>query len=38
MRFAGATGSGSFEGRRIEPLEVGGATYLKGSLEIEVPR
>jgi hypothetical protein len=38
MRFDGATGTGTFEGRRIEALEVGGATYLNGSLDIRTSR
>lgn len=37
MRFEDATGTGTFEGRRIEPLDLGGATFLNGSLDIDLP-
>ncbi len=33
-RFANASFEGAFEGRRLEAIEVGGSTYLKGRLEI----
>ncbi len=33
-RYEGASGSGTFAGRRLEPLGVGGSTYLKGTLSI----
>ena len=36
-RFAGASGTGRFEGRRLEPVEVGGVTALKGSLSLTLP-
>ena len=36
-RFAGATGKGTFTGPRIEPIEVGGSTYLKGTLTLLLP-
>lgn len=35
-RFEGATGNGSFDGRRFEPLEVGGVAKLSGVLNVTV--
>ncbi len=36
-RYAGATGEGTFAGRRLEPIEAGGTTYLKGTLHLKLP-
>lgn len=36
-RFAGASGEGSFWGRRFEPIEKGGSTLLDGTLTLELP-
>jgi len=36
-RFAGASGEGSFTGRRFEPIEAGGSTYLTGTLTLKLP-
>lgn len=33
-RYEGASGSGTFAGRRLEPIDVGGSTYLLGTLSI----
>jgi hypothetical protein len=35
--YAGVTGQGSFEGRRIDYLEAGGETYQRGRLQLELP-
>jgi hypothetical protein len=37
-RFAGASGDGGFQGRRIEPIERGGRTQLSGTLRLERAR
>lgn len=36
-RFAGITGEGKFKGRRIEPIDKGGSTYLEGTLSLNTP-
>lgn len=36
-RFAGAAGEGKFAGRRLEPIEEGGSTYLRGTLILTLP-
>ena len=36
-RFAGVSGEGGFAGRRYDPIDQGGATYLKGSLSLSLP-
>ncbi len=36
-RFQDATGSGGFAGRRLDAIDKGGATYLKGALELTIP-
>ena len=36
-RFEGATGSGNFKGRRLDDIDKGGSTYLKGKLTITTP-
>ena len=36
-RFAGASGSGTFEGRRVDNLDDGGDTYWSGSLSLTTP-
>ncbi|MEX3006894.1 hypothetical protein [Hoeflea sp. TYP-13] len=36
-RFEGATGSGGFSGRRLDAIDKGGSTYLKGKLSITLP-
>jgi hypothetical protein len=36
-RFAGVAGSGDFAGRRLEAIDVGGSTYLKGRLNLTLP-
>jgi hypothetical protein len=36
-RFKGATGEGSFAGRRLDSIDKGGSTYLKGKLRLRVP-
>ncbi|MCP4320211.1 MAG: hypothetical protein GY789_30595 [Hyphomicrobiales bacterium] len=36
-RFEGATGSGGFKGRRLDAIDKGGSTYLKGKLTITTP-
>lgn len=36
-RFEGATGSGGFQGRRLDAIDKGGSTYLSGRLTITTP-
>ncbi len=36
-RFAGATGTGGFSGRRLDPIAAGGGTYLTGALSLTRP-
>jgi len=36
-RFAGASGEGSFSGRRFDAIEDGGTTYLTGTLSLRLP-
>ncbi len=36
-RFAGASGEGGFQGRRVESIESGGSTYLTGQLRLDLP-
>lgn len=36
-RFEGATGTGSFRGRRLDAIDKGGSTYLRGKLTITMP-
>ena len=36
-RFEGATGAGGFMGRRLDAIDKGGSTYLKGKLTITTP-
>ncbi|MCG8696261.1 MAG: hypothetical protein MI806_34010 [Minwuiales bacterium] len=36
-RFAKATGDGTFSGRRLEPIDKGGSTYLTGTLTLDLP-
>ncbi len=36
-RFAGITGEGEFKGRRVEPIDMGGSTYLEGTLSLKTP-
>lgn len=36
-RFSGITGEGEFKGRRVEPIENGGSTYLEGTLSLKTP-
>ena len=36
-RFAGVTGIGDFSGRRLEPIDKGGSTYLRGDLTLTLP-
>ena len=36
-RFAGASGGGTFQGRRFEPLDQGGRTSLTGTLRLRLP-
>ncbi len=36
-RFEDASGAGSFAGRRLDAIDKGGATYLKGALTLTVP-
>ncbi len=36
-RFAGITGDGEFKGRRVEPIDKGGSTYLEGTLTLMTP-
>ncbi|NKB58460.1 MAG: hypothetical protein GKS00_19200 [Alphaproteobacteria bacterium] len=36
-RFAGVSGSGTFEGRRVDNLDDGGDTYWSGSLSLTTP-
>lgn len=35
--YENATGTGVFGGRRMEPIDLGGATYLEGSFTLELP-
>ena len=35
--FAGASGEGKFQGRRVESIESGGSTYLTGQLRLDLP-
>lgn len=35
-RFAGASGEGEFAGRRLEPVDKGGSTYLKGAFTLDL--
>ena len=37
-RFVNASGEGGFAGRRLEPIDKGGSTYLNGRLTLETPR
>jgi hypothetical protein len=36
-RFAGISGTGTFIGRRLEPIENGGDTYVSGTLNVSLP-
>ncbi|WP_108660327.1 hypothetical protein [Acuticoccus kandeliae] len=36
-RFDGAVGGGAFSGRRIDPIDQGGSTYLRGTLTLTLP-
>ena len=36
-RFEGVTGEGSFKGERLEPIDVGGATVLNGTIVLNLP-
>ena len=36
-RYAGVTGEGTFEGRRLEPIDQGGTTHVTGTPSIEAP-
>ena len=36
-RFADASGEGAFQGRRLEPIDQGGSTYLTGTLRLNLP-
>lgn len=36
-RYKGVTGTGSFAGRRVDAIEQGGSTYLKGKLMLTLP-
>jgi hypothetical protein len=36
-RFAGASGSGKYQGRRVDNLKDGGDTYWSGTLSLKIP-
>lgn len=36
-RFAGVSGVGEFAGQRLEPIDKGGSTYLRGDLTLTLP-